>query len=172
MEANDGQCLNLVSFGASNLECRCIDSPGQDDSPSQAPSHHYWYWIYYSGKLEYRQVALEWTPPGKIKRRKLIGTWRRRGSWSERSGLSSAGLPKPVPAGEDSLTLYAPGGAKKIKYVKYCEVNKDGVNGYRVREHVQLEERINIQHWVLFMPCLSVVALVRLGISRHGRRRR
>ena len=29
-EGNDGQCLNLVSFSTSNLECSCTDSPGQD----------------------------------------------------------------------------------------------------------------------------------------------
>ena len=32
MEANDGQCLNLVSFSAGNLECSCTDSPGQDNN--------------------------------------------------------------------------------------------------------------------------------------------
>ena len=29
MEANDGQCLILVSFSAINLECSCTDSPGR-----------------------------------------------------------------------------------------------------------------------------------------------
>ena len=43
MKANDGQCLNLVSFSASNLECSCTDSPGQDASPSQVPSQQCWY---------------------------------------------------------------------------------------------------------------------------------
>ena len=43
MKANDGQCLNLVSFSASNLECSCTDSPGQDASPLQAPSQQCWY---------------------------------------------------------------------------------------------------------------------------------
>ena len=40
MEANDGQCLNLVSFSASSLECSCTDSPGRDASPSQVPSNN------------------------------------------------------------------------------------------------------------------------------------
>ena len=31
--ANDGQCLKLVSFSASNLEYSCSDSAGQDASP-------------------------------------------------------------------------------------------------------------------------------------------
>ena len=37
MKANDGQCLILVPFSASNLECSCSDSPGQDAGPSQVP---------------------------------------------------------------------------------------------------------------------------------------
>ena len=43
MKSNDGQCLILVSFSASNLECSCTDSPGQDASPSQIPSQQCWY---------------------------------------------------------------------------------------------------------------------------------
>ena len=43
MKANDSQCLNLVSFSASNLEYICTDSPGQDASPSQVPSQQCWY---------------------------------------------------------------------------------------------------------------------------------
>ena len=44
MKANDGQCLTLVSFSASNyLECSCTDSPGQDASPSQVRSQQCWY---------------------------------------------------------------------------------------------------------------------------------
>ena len=42
MKANDGQCLNLVSF-IKQLECSCTDSPGQDASPSQVPSQQCWY---------------------------------------------------------------------------------------------------------------------------------
>ena len=45
MKANDGQCLNLVSFSASNLNAVVgpTDSPGQDASPSQVPSQQCWY---------------------------------------------------------------------------------------------------------------------------------
>ena len=43
MKANDGQCLTLVSSSASNLECSCTDSPGQDASPSQVLSQQCWY---------------------------------------------------------------------------------------------------------------------------------
>ena len=43
MKANDGQCLNLVSFSASNLEGSCTDSPGRNASPSQVPPRQCWY---------------------------------------------------------------------------------------------------------------------------------
>ena len=49
MKANDGQCLNLVSFSAS-----CTDSPGQDASLSQVPSQQCWY---YSFAAEYIVMA-------------------------------------------------------------------------------------------------------------------
>ena len=35
MKVNNGQCLHLVSFRASNVECSCTDSPGQDAGPSE-----------------------------------------------------------------------------------------------------------------------------------------
>ena len=53
MKANDGQCLNLVSFSATNyLECSCTDSPGQDASPSDVPSQQ----CRYSFAAEYTEA--------------------------------------------------------------------------------------------------------------------
>ena len=38
MNANNGQCLNLISVSESNLACSYTDIHGQDASPSQVPS--------------------------------------------------------------------------------------------------------------------------------------
>ena len=42
MKANDGQCLNLVPFSASNYSA-VVMTPGQDASPSQVPPQQCWY---------------------------------------------------------------------------------------------------------------------------------
>ena len=41
-----------TSFSASNLECSCSDSPGQDASPSQVPSQQ----CLYSSAAEYTEA--------------------------------------------------------------------------------------------------------------------
>ena len=68
MKANDGQCLNLVSFGVSNLECSCTDSPGQDASPSQVPSQQCWY----SFAAEYTEANWGLMKLPKLQRRTML----------------------------------------------------------------------------------------------------
>ena len=81
-----------------------------------------WIWLGHvlcMSRRRFPQVALKWTPSEKRQRGSPLGTWRRtveeKRKLTERPGRSSAGLPKTIPAGEDSLTPYAPAGAKRIK---------------------------------------------------------